>query len=382
VAGFIAAGGVLTALGRVRFNTEQALVSRYATPVVAFWLAIVLLGAGRFPSGRRRLAVMALTIPGLIVIAISQPRFAETARRVAAEQTAAIPAVLAGVADPILSRLYLHGSRLTLERRASLLAAHTSVFAEDWSRWLGTPLASHVAVAGAELCHGSFAQALSLADDARHGWRAIGLAWSATGSQPLRKIVLVDSALVVRGYGLGGFSAEVVEMPAANAPQDDWWIGAFTGDDPSAVTAYALLGHTACPLGPPRRTTIPPKLVVSNMTPATLTAGGYVDTISILPNSISFQGWGMVQSDGAQVVIDTNLVVRSSKLRFLSRPDVASALKDPRLDMSGIAAEISLDDRQPPTDKTKLCIWTDDPILGRHLLTVSPKPGLCPAGSP
>ena len=242
LASFVVATGLLTSLGRARFGLWQALASRYATPVVLFWLMLGLLGACRSFGGRRNLAILALAFPALIVVAVSEPHFAETARRSAAERDAATPALLADVADPLLSRLFPNKAT-PLQQRPILQSAHTSVFSEDWANWIGTPLADHAPFADANSCQGSFDKAVAIIDEAHPGWRAVGWARSVPRGRALHRIVLVDAAGLVRGYGLGGFGpdAQVTGMSALETAEDTGWIGAFTGSDPMSVTAYALL---------------------------------------------------------------------------------------------------------------------------------------------
>jgi hypothetical protein len=77
---------------------------------------------------------MALALPVLIVIAIIEQYFAQSARRLATERIAAAPALLAGVADPLLVRLFPWGADFPLQRCPMLQRAHTSVFSEGWAR--------------------------------------------------------------------------------------------------------------------------------------------------------------------------------------------------------------------------------------------------------
>ena len=58
---FLAGWAMLTALGRVRFGSEQALASRYLTPLVTLWLSIALLSFTATAS-RPLLRLLTLTI--------------------------------------------------------------------------------------------------------------------------------------------------------------------------------------------------------------------------------------------------------------------------------------------------------------------------------
>ena len=123
------------------------------------------------------------------------------------------------------------------------------------------------------------------------------------------------------------------------------------------------------------------KLVISNARPADLSAGGYIDSVIISPKDIIILGWGFLQSENDRVVIDTNLLVKRSALNSYTRPDVASAMGDSRLANAGIMVKLELNESLPLPDRMKLCIWTDDPKFGRHLLATPSQPWLCPADS-
>jgi hypothetical protein len=392
LAGFVIAGGLLTSFGRVGFGMESALSSRYATQVLPFWLILSLLGAGgAIGSRRRRLAVMALALPVLIVIAVSERHFAESARRFVTEKTAAAPALLADVADPLLARLYPWDADIPLQKRPMLQRAHTSIFSEDWASWIGTRLVEHAVLANAGSCQGSFDKAVSVSDKRLPGWRAVGRVWSTIRRRAPHKIVLVDGAGLITGYGLGdlGLDAETNVMSAPENGEDTRWIGAFTGGDPGSVTAYALIdaAPTACLLGTARKIV---RLVLSNIRPANLHPGGHIDLVSVSRKNVTISGWGMLSLDDnrpadlhpgghIQVVIDTNLPVKWSNLTTYARPDVVSIVGDSRLAHAGIFVNLDLDKSLPPPDKMQLCVWTDDPEFGRHLLYISSQPGLCPS---
>jgi hypothetical protein len=380
-AGLAVAGGLLISFGRVGFGMEQALSSRYATQVLPFWLMLGLLGASSAIGSRcRTLAVMVFALPVLIVVAISEPYFAQSGRRLAAERNAAAPALLANVADPLLARLLEADPGRPLRLRPVLQTAHTSVFSEAWGSWLGTPLAEHVVLADASACQGSFDKAVSIIDESHPGWRAVGRAWSTVRGRAPRRIVLVDSGGLVTGYGLGGLGLdpEVVVASVPESGEDTLWIGAFTGSDPGSTTAYALLDEapTACPLGRPRRIASPIRLVLSNIRPADLPAGGYIESVSVFHKNASLSGWGMLHFDDNQVVIYTNLPVKRSRLKTYARPDVVSVIGDERLANAGILVNLDLDESLPLPEKIELCVWTDDPEFGRHLLGWARPPSL------
>jgi hypothetical protein len=381
LAAFAVAGGLMVALGRVRFGLDQGLSSRYTTLVLPFWLALALLGAAA--GSRRKLAVMILAAFPLAVVALSQAYFVGIGRLVATGRDAAQPALLTGVADPLVNQLHYLNPEGPLRRRELLRVAHTSIFADSWAGWLGRPLAEHAILSDARLCRGNIDRALRISSDTFPGWRATGRAWSLASQRAVRRVVLVDAAGLVVGYGVGGLELDAgIGGPKPQTGEDARWIGAFVGEDAGAVTAYALLDTvpTACPIGTPRRIMGEPiSLVLSNTRPRDLAPGGYVDAVSISPNSITVAGWGMIAGDRARVLIDTNMPIRASELAISERPDVVAALRDPRLETSGIAVRLEIDTGRPAPDRVTLCVWTEDAVFGRHLLTIPSRPELCPA---
>jgi hypothetical protein len=362
LATFVLASGLLVALGRVILGLDQALSSRYASQVLPFWVALALIGAAA--GGRRQLAVMLLAVPPLAIVALSQRHYVGVGRTIATGRDAAGPALLTGVADPLINQLHYFNPEGPLHKRELLRAAHTSIFADRWAGWLGRPLAEHAVLSEARLCQGSLDRAVQVATGAFAGWRAMGRAHSLAGERAARRIVLVDGAGLVVGYGVGGLGLDaVIAGLQPDGGKDTRWIGAFVGADPGAVTAYALLDDmpTACPIGTARSIIRQPvRLALSNARPRDLTPGGYVDSISILPQRIVIAGWGMIAADGARVLIDTNMPIRSFELATSERPDVVAALRDPRLAASGISVRLEIDTSQRPPDRVTLCVWTED----------------------
>jgi hypothetical protein len=86
---------LLVALGRVRFGADQALSSRYATPVLAFWLSTLLLWFSA-TAFRPRLQLLTLLVgaPIAMLSAVTEPRFAEVGLDWVLDRKLAIPALL------------------------------------------------------------------------------------------------------------------------------------------------------------------------------------------------------------------------------------------------------------------------------------------------
>ncbi len=261
LAAFVACMLLITAAGRYVKGMESALVSRYTTPAVTFWCCILLVLAARAARGGAGAAsVMALALPLVLLMGLSEGGNVAIAQNWVALRRAAAPAFLANVADIDLFRtIYavepdgtLAGSA-ALQWEPALRAARTSVFAADWAGWLGTPLASHLTGTNANLCEGAMERLTQVQNVPVAGWRVVGWAAAMDGA-PVRRIVLVDRRKIVVGFGVGGVDLPAIGLPglAETAHARHAWIGNFTAANQHDITAVALIG--AGPIGCPLRT--------------------------------------------------------------------------------------------------------------------------------
>ena len=139
--GFALATALVTALGRLPFGIDAALTSRYATPAIAFWTSLGLLAARR-PALARMAFPVAATV--LLVVAVTQPRFATLARIESADRSLGIPALVAGVADAMLLGPIYPDADVPLAQRLTMFGTRTGPFAWPWASWIGTRLTDHV----------------------------------------------------------------------------------------------------------------------------------------------------------------------------------------------------------------------------------------------
>ncbi|MDR3562447.1 MAG: hypothetical protein P4N59_13580 [Negativicutes bacterium] len=380
LAGFVLAMTILTATGRVGFGPEQALSSRYATPTMAFWVSLILLAAARSRcAGQTRTAVMVLALTFQSMIALSESHFAAIGRSPSVGQIRAIPAILANVADLQYLKAIYPDPRFPLSASSVLRSSHTSIFSDKWANWLGTPLADHVVFADDALCQGSFDRAEKVADGPSSGWRATGQAWLAIWGKAPGKILLGDASGRVVGYGIGGF-----DLPSLGIPQDKQkagWVGAFTSASPESVVAFALVddGPVVCRLGSARSVVLPTKLTVLDSHPSELPYGGAVDSVTI-GDGVEIDGWGLLLGPDSvkHVIVDTNLKIRSAEFSSRPRPDVVLAYNDLRLADAGFSVRLEVDPASVRPKNVRLCVWTDDPVFGSHLLRGPFHPDLCP----
>ena len=92
---------------------------------------------------------------------------------------------------------------------------------------------------------------------------------------------------------------------------------------------------------------------------------GFVDGWHLGDGIITLRGWGFWRPDSkARMMVKTNLPAGKVSLKVFPRADVVAALNDPRLANSGFEVIISLEKDIPLPDTRRVCLWTEDPVLG------------------
>jgi hypothetical protein len=357
---FILGAAALTAAGRVNFGFHQAFASRYATPILVFWLVLIFLFAARFSLA----IVMAFSLPITVIASASQMKFVRSAVDESNRRLLAEPALLSDIADPRLSFIFPDSAFLS-GMRTRLISAKTSVFAEGWTRWLNTPLSHHVSMSKDASCQSVLFKAIPIT---AHGWRVDGNASFGPDAKPLKKILITDTDGEIKGYGIGGLSAKLVRVETISGlPENSFWTGVFHADDAVGMKVYALEGDDdrSCLLG--EIETLSANVSLSPK-PKEIHLGGYVDMLKIEDGQINVHGWAMVTSEKANVFIDTDLDVKSILLDRYERADVVSATKDSRLINSGLHIIINLNGPADRLSNFHLCIWTDDERYGKRVL--------------
>jgi hypothetical protein len=115
------------------------------------------------------------------------------------------------------------------------------------------------------------------------------------------------------------------------------------------------------------------QLVVSDDVPPVQHLAGYVDAVFVRRRLLTIYGWGMLQENGSKVFVNISRPVKMSEVTRGQRPDVVSALGDPRLALAGFILKLYLDQNEALVENIKFRIWTDDSVFGLHLLHVPSK---------
>ena len=376
----LAVFGVLTAastaFGRWTLGPAQAMSSRYATSALAFWVALCFLLNLAGPSVGRARAWAAIAIPaGLVVLALaSQGDFAAVAEQVVDLRAEAIPALAAGVADPVA----LLDSGMVgpdpLSHLAALRAARSSLFAEPWLGWSGERLTDHAPSADTSRCAGRIESVEEVATGARGGSRVRGTLRIA-GTARLLRLVLTDNNGTVVGFGIAPPFRDVSESDGIAI-----WTGAAAVPAGRSLIPYALLRDgSACRLVRPADASIV-IATLSVMPPGDIPRGGTIEDEKV-GKAVTIEGWALVGTgsdrDG-HIFIDTDLPVADLTVRSERRPDVADYMQDPRLATSGFLLTIALKPDVLIPERPRLCVWTDDETFGRRLLADVHHPEYCP----
>lgn len=245
--------GLMISVGRIHLGIDQALVHRYTTPALVFWLALLFLAWSLGGRAGRRILPLGATL--LLLLTLPDARSTDAAarsRRDIADTVAT--AALTRVNDTAAaSRVYPGAERVTTQTQV-MRENRTGIFAWPAAQWLGTPLSAHVAVDGAERCRGAFDVATPLPADSGEGaFRVQGWAWQADGAGPPRMLLLTDGAGTVIGYALTDVARPDVPaaIPELRAALFSGWRGHVRIGAPGPVTAFALSPDDAraCPVG-------------------------------------------------------------------------------------------------------------------------------------
>lgn len=274
--GFVVGAVMVSGAGRMAKGIESALVSRYTTPALVFWLALLLLLAARetlavrdaaatAPSGRVPAPIMLATLPVLLLLAGGQGGNLDIARHWVALRRISTPAILAGVSDiAALRSSYAvapdggyDGSPIA-RLGPALRAAGSSVFAAPWAGWLGSPIGAHMRLLDAAPCRGAYQAPMAVGQGSTAGLRITGWLDAPTtlwGAPP--RLLVADEAGRIAGYGLGGLDARgigddlIAPAPPYLAAASSF-IAAAAGPRDQALSVYWLRDDgSACRLPPP-----------------------------------------------------------------------------------------------------------------------------------
>jgi hypothetical protein len=253
---FFIATSVLIGIGRAKLPLVEALTARYVTFSLLFFACLVVIGISdraRARNGAGRLGVrLAALILAVFVGGFPQlPRVAYAAdveRYLAEAEYALINDVYATEA---WTRLYYQPGamirvvRYFRERRLSL-------FARDWTTWIGQPVTDHFVIGDQSGCRGSWDSAGAAGGSYTPAVLASGWAFDRRLMKAPDLLVLADASGRIFGYGATTRRRPDVEAVFPETTnQRVGWVAYLPAGLPSDLKAFARLGdeRTLCPIG-------------------------------------------------------------------------------------------------------------------------------------
>jgi hypothetical protein len=256
---FVMATSFLVGLGRVNFALTDALVSRYATPAMIFWTALVSLAWSLFgpevleSRPRARYLVYAVLLFAMLAgIAAGQPQWIAYSKGYEAGIGDFESAIVSGVDDADVLHSSFHTPDALLPIFDYMKSNRLSVFTEDWTHWTGTALSPHFVVDGQKSCVGNFDSATFIPSAVRPGSKVSGWAWDKKDSRAPQMVILADQTGRIVGVAHNMVDREDV---TASQPQTKsariGWRGYILATEADPVTAYLLEddGKSLCSVG-------------------------------------------------------------------------------------------------------------------------------------
>ncbi len=252
-AGFVVASASATAYGRITLGVSQAFESRYVTPSMLFWSAMVLFWlpvAAKSRHPRTALCALAslamtLTVPSLLAEASTWPVL--TLRAVALRQVS--DSLMAGLYDGTAADTYENMTPTDVAPYVPFLREHhLAAFADPDAVDLGKPVASLSGTVEPQSCKGTVT-ARSVASLGAGGVALAGTAMANPSRRAPHRIIAADA----RGYVVGFGSASLPGRPPR------LWVGYAKAMPGDVVSAYAKLPDgTLCDLGTATVDAVPP----------------------------------------------------------------------------------------------------------------------------
>lgn len=249
ILGFVLASAVMTALGRFTLGYMQATSSRYATPTLLFWCCLLLwVWLQLMKRGLRAALFASAAITGAaLLLAFQQTRFLRGLEVHVAARYGAETALIVGVTD---TRAFARVSPEPSVVRAAgdvLRAQGLSIFDAPYADWMNRPLEGTLRLLPAGRCDGRLDD-VAMHDEGpgrfatAHGW-----AWDAQELRHISRVVLVDQAGHIVGYGRGPLRRPDVPggTGAEVAKQRVGWAGHAAAAPGTTLRAFALVGVDA-----------------------------------------------------------------------------------------------------------------------------------------
>jgi hypothetical protein len=290
---FVLGSAGLTALGRLNLGLSEATSSRYRTSALVLWtcLGLAVVGLADSVRGRKSRGLGLLARFGVLgvavgAVAVHQPARIAQGLTHKARLSAAETALVANVFDEDALRHAYPRPAEILPVADELRRRRMTVFAEEWTHWIGESLARHYRIGRGDNCIGNFDGIASVATPIRPGAAVWGWAWSPdTRSTPAVILLATEDQRIVGYARAGTFRPDVPAKVGAVRSAYTGWRGHVAGAEGKTVTAYAVgTGNSLCALSTARVApssqvrhfdSVPPAQVGSPLLDAPVTLGSW-----------------------------------------------------------------------------------------------------------
>jgi hypothetical protein len=253
VIAYIVASATVTAAGRHSFGWIQATSPRYGTPALLFWgiLALWLQVLAHRGGHLRALGASTVLVGVVLILLQQQPRSLAVLEGFVAMRYPAETALVAGVTDEDAFRSVYPIPEAVEPRMQGLRASRLSIFAAPHAGWMGRPLEGTLRLLPAERCMGAMDGARLVGSAPARVTAATGWAWDRQEKTRVNRVVLVNEAGVIVGFGRGPLRRGDVPASTGRAVPDTrvGWVGHAATGRGTTLRAYALAEpDAACPL--------------------------------------------------------------------------------------------------------------------------------------
>jgi hypothetical protein len=255
---FIVATAFVTALGRINFGISQAVVSRYRTPTLIFWAAILGGGCSWWSeiagyTGRLfDMPLVAILFLAIFILPAQEPSI-ETLTTLTNQIKRSSIALAFEATDEAPSWLFRLRPDLVRRYTPFLRDNHLSIFADRLFAARGQPLTALFASRSARECSGSVDELKDFGGRSKIMGAVFGWGWIQSERRGAQTVVLADDTGAIVGLATGmGRRPDVAAIFHNNEMLYTGWSGYFRAE-PTArrISAYAILsdGKSLCPLG-------------------------------------------------------------------------------------------------------------------------------------
>ena len=247
---FVLATAFITGAGRLSMGLDAALASRYATPVLIFWSALMaMLMCRAAESSRPWIHLVCIVMMAYLFLRQGNPTVVGWISAQRTKEMAGL-ALASEVYDAELLRGVYLDPKKVIDRAAILRTFRLSFFASETHRWLARTLAQPVH--SGTRCLGHFDGYTPVATEGgAPGGIVWGWAWDRDARRPVKNIVLCDASRRVVGLASGALERNDVQAVVREVPSR-WtgWRGYAQAVD-GPLIAYGVLGSEAalCDLG-------------------------------------------------------------------------------------------------------------------------------------